>query len=391
MKEIKRQTEFVKSIVVSWFSFKSQIIIITSMNYTLAEYAEMHYFYGVAQGNGHEAARLYREQLQRRGGPQPNRYPGHRVFINTHNTLMAGRIPGRKGRREGIPIVDPGRRNLVLDEVAEHPSTSTRIMARNLNIPRTSIQRILKVEGYHAYHIQRVQALMPADYQQRVDFCQTMLRMERDDPGFFEKVLWTDESRFERTGIFNIHNTHHWAVENPHLTRDTRFQHRFSVNMWSGILNGEMIGPFELPPRLNGETYKLFLENDLPLLLEEVNVNLRRHMVFQNDGAPCHYAAQVRNHLNETYPNRWIGRNGPIRWPPRSPDLNPIDFFIWGYYKDIAYARESLNEEELRQRIGEAGNVVRGNREAFRRLKENFLRRCRLCIAVGGRHFENLL
>lgn len=66
------------------------------MTYTLSEYAEMHYFYGVAQGNGHEAARLYRDQLQRRGGPQPEHYPDHRVFINTHNTLMAGRIPVEK-------------------------------------------------------------------------------------------------------------------------------------------------------------------------------------------------------------------------------------------------------------------------------------------------------
>jgi hypothetical protein len=361
------------------------------MSYTLSEYAEMHYFYGVARGNGAEAARLYREQLQRRGGPQPARYPDHRVFINTHNTLMAGRIPGQRGNPEGILSVDPDRTEVVLEAVRRDPSTSTRAMARTLSIPRTSIQTILHNEGYHAYHLRRVQALQPRDYQLRIDFCQTMLRKEQEDPGFFDKVLWSDESRFERTGLFNIHNYHTWAIENPHDVRASTFQHRFSINLWSGILNGELIGPFELPTRLDGGTYKNFLENDLPMLLLDVNLQLRRNVVFQNDGAPCHYATQVRNYLNETFPNRWIGRGGPISWPPRSPDLNPIDFFIWGYYKEITYARECSSEEELRQKITEAKRVVSENRQAFRRLKNNFLRRCRMCIAASGGHFENLL
>ncbi|CAH2092765.1 unnamed protein product [Euphydryas editha] len=343
------------------------------MSYKLSEYAEMHYFYGVAQGDGVKAARLYREQLQRRGGPQPPRYPDHHVFINTHNTLIAGRIPGQRCNREAIPRADPDRTEVVLEAVHRNPSTSTRAMARALDIPRTSIQAV-KDEGYHAFHSRRVQALQPTDYQLRIDFCQTMLRKEQDDPGFFNKVLWSDESRFERSGVFNIHNYHTWAIENPHAVRASTFQDRFSVNLWSGVLNGKLIGPFQLPTRLDGAAYKNFLENELPLLLEDVSLELRRTMVFQNDGAPCHYSIQVRNFLNETYRNRWIGRSGPIRWPPRSPDLNPIDFFIWGYYKEIVYARECLSEQELRQNIAEAQRVIGEKREAFRRLKHNFLR-----------------
>ncbi|RVE46670.1 hypothetical protein evm_008682 [Chilo suppressalis] len=59
--------------------------------------------------------------------------------------------------------------------------------------------------------------------------------------------------------------------------------------MWSG----ELIGAFELSSRLDGDTYKSFLEDNLPILLEDVNLE-RRTMVFQNDGAPCHYATQQR-------------------------------------------------------------------------------------------------
>lgn len=246
-------------------------------------------------------------------------------------------------------------------------------------------------EGYHAFHIQRVQQLQPADYPRRVAFCETMLRKTQNDPDFFNKVLWTDESRFERTGVFNIHNYHSWAIENPHKARPSNFQTRFSVNLWSGIVNGEFIGPFELPARLNGAQYLEFLRNNLNELLGDVNLSIRRRMVFQNDGAPCHFARDVREHLNETFPRRWIGRGGPISWPARSPDLNPIDFFLWGYYKEMVYAKESNTEAELREKLRQAEIKIKENSDAFRNLKQNFLRRCHLCIEAGGRHFENLL
>ncbi|KAJ8962876.1 hypothetical protein NQ318_001284 [Aromia moschata] len=57
-----------------------------------------------------------------------------------------------------------------------------------------------------------------------------------------------------------------------------------------------------------------------------------------HDGAPPHFARQVRDFLNVEHPNRWIGRNGPIHWPARSPDLTPCDFYLWGYMKQLVYS-----------------------------------------------------
>ena len=42
--------------------------------------------------------------------------------------------------------------------------------------------------------------------------------------------------------------------------------------------------------------------------------------------------------LDATFPNRWIGRDGPTPWPPRSPDITPLDFFLWGYVKDKVFS-----------------------------------------------------
>ena len=50
-------------------------------------------------------------------------------------------------------------------------------------------------------------------------------------------------------------------------------------------------------------------------------------VLLQQDSAPLHCSLMVRDFLNETFPNRWIGRSGPTPRSPRSPDITPLDFF----------------------------------------------------------------
>jgi len=62
---------------------------------------------------------------------------------------------------------------------------------------------------------------------------------------------------------------------------------------------------------------------------------------FQQDGSPAHYE-EVRGCLNRNLPQRWIGRTGKedgalMRWPPRSSDLTPCDFFFWEFVKDTVF------------------------------------------------------
>ena len=45
------------------------------------------------------------------------------------------------------------------------------------------------------------------------------------------------------------------------------------------------------------------------------------------DGAPAHRAHTAIQYLNEQFPQKWIGRNSLFKWPARSTDLNPVDYF----------------------------------------------------------------
>jgi len=75
----------------------------------------------------------------------------------------------------------------------------------------------------------------------------------------------------------------------------------------------------------------------------------------------------------------------------RSPDLTPLDFFLWGYMKNIIYTRPIETEAELRLRIMKAAETIRNILGVFERTWQSFLRRCQSYIDVRGRNFEHLL
>ena len=77
-------------------------------------------------------------------------------------------------------------------------------------------------------------------------------------------------------------------------------------------------------------------------------------IIFQQDGAPTHWRSHVRRYLDATFPNRWIVRHGPTPWPPRSPDITPLDFFLWGYVKDKVFSTPVPDITNLKARITDA-------------------------------------
>lgn len=191
--------------------------------YTPQEYANMHLIYGECRCNAGAAARLYRERY-----PNAVRHPDSRVFVNVHRLLSEGRFP-HQAVNEGRPRFDV--EDEVLQAVADDPSTSVRAIESSTGVPKSTAHRILQAEKFHPYHVQRVQGLLPRDHPARLAFCRRMLRMHREDPQFFNKILWSDESTFKKDGYINLHE---WHVENPHLLREDRYQYRFKVNMWTG-------------------------------------------------------------------------------------------------------------------------------------------------------------
>ena len=80
---------------------------------------------------------------------------------------------------------------------------------------------------------------------------------------------------------------------------------------------------------------------------------------FQQDGSPPHFHSNVRNFLDRTFTQRWIGRRGSAtEFPPRSPDLTPLGFYLWGNLKNTVYATKPHTLEELRDQSEQAINDI---------------------------------
>lgn len=160
--------------------------------------------------------------------------------------------------------------------------------------------------------------------------------------------------------------------------------------MWVGVIGNHLLGPVELPTRINSRNFLEFLQNELDSLFEDIPLSSRRTMWLQLDGAPAHYGRGVRDFLNHRFPNRWIGRGGPVPWPPRSPDLNPIDFYVWGYLKCLVYRNEITSLANLKSAIFTSAEIVRRKLRSSK-IKRSLLRRSRECIDNDGGHFEHFL
>lgn len=143
---------------------------------------------------------------------------------------------------------------------------------------------------------------------------------------------------------------------------------------------------------LNGAAYLRFLEDELPQLLAEANLppEILNYIIFQHDGCPAHFFADVRAHLNRIYPARWIGRGSNyIPWPPRSPDFNVCDFFLWSTIKERLTQANVRGMENTWQAIQ---NICREiSPIQIENATRGVFHRAELCIANNGGHFENFL
>jgi len=215
--------------------------------------------------------------------------------------------------------------------------------------------------------------------------------------GLVDRIWWSDESTFNLNGVVNRHNSYYWADENPNILIEKQ-QKSVGLTVWAAISSQGIIGPFFFhspPPNgihpyfkpctVNGPNYLEMMQTffypkfrDLP--------DSEDHLIMQ-DGAPPHYARNVRTWLNGNLPDQWIGRANStdqckVVWPPRSPDLTPCDYFLWGFIKHHTYAQNPTTLYELQNAIVEAFKLV--TLEMCERVCRSVPGRLRTCIEAAG-------
>ncbi|GFU18091.1 putative transposable element [Trichonephila clavipes] len=85
--------------------------------------------------------------------------------------------------------------------------------------------------------------------------------------------------------------------------------------------------------------------------IPELNNHDVQELWFQQDGATCHTARAAIDLLKDTFGDRLLSRFGPVNWPPRSCDLTPLDYFLWGYVMSLVYTDKPQTLDHLEDNI----------------------------------------
>ncbi|GFU63556.1 hypothetical protein TNCV_4255971 [Trichonephila clavipes] len=119
-------------------------------------------------------------------------------------------------------------------------------------------------------------------------------------PDFHKRILFSDEAHFWLNGYVNKQNCRIWSEANPQVYVETPL-HPEKLTVWCALWAGGTIGPY-------------FFKND-----EGHNVT--------------------------------VNGDRPVNWPPRSCDLTPLDYFLWGYVKSLVYADKPQTLDHLEDNI----------------------------------------
>jgi hypothetical protein len=278
----------------------------------------------------------------------------------------------------------------VKQSVRQNPQQSTRKRSQALDIKRTTLRRILKRDLHlKAYKIQLVQELKPHDANNRLNFANQML----DRFNNFHNVMFSDEANFHLNGHVNKQNCRFWSETNPQRMHQ-RPLHSPKLVVWAAITSTGVVGPYFYEDErgravtVRAANYCDMIRDFLVPALQEFRGDTSR-MWFQQDGATCHTANVSIGLLKNVFPGKLISKRGDIEWPPRSPDLSPCDYFLWGYLKSVVYENNPSNLEQLKRNIIQEINKV--PEVTFRRVYQNLRLRLQECQATEGRHLDNII
>ncbi|GFV97149.1 heat shock 70kDa protein 8 [Trichonephila clavipes] len=114
-----------------------------------------------------------------------------------------------------------------------------------------------------------------------------------------------------------------------------------------------------------------------------------KELWFQQDGATCHTARATIDLLKDTFGDRLISCFGPVNWPPRSCDLTPLDYFLWGYVKSLVYADTPQTLDHLEDNIRRVIADIRP--QMLEKVIENWTSRLDYIRASRGSHMPEII
>jgi inhibitor of nuclear factor kappa-B kinase subunit alpha len=216
---------------------------------------------------------------------------------------------------------------------------------------RRSIQRIINEDlGLTPFKRRKVHGLSTQQRRARLERSKALL--QRYDFGDVERIVFSDEKLFVIEEHLNAQNDRVYAVAFEAIPEQVRtvqhFQKPGSVMVWGAVSSrGKFPLVFvESGVKVNAAYYReAILEGCLKAGAQRVFG--QDQWTFQQDSAPAHKAKVIQDWCQAEIPD-FIRSS---EWPPSSPDLNPLDYAIWGILEAKVNAIQHTSLDSLKKRL----------------------------------------
>lgn len=269
---------------------------------------------------------------------------------------------------------------------------SPREIERETGITRSSVRRIAK-KDLHLKTFKRtgVQQLSESDKEKRLQRCQQMLMRFPCDRSV-RRIWFTDEKLFHVSAPLNHQNSRVYAdvarkrdVEQERILFErAHFSKSVMVSVAVSKMGKSRVLFVEPGAKINSDYYCHQLLNNG--LLPDIRQRCGLHnWVLQQDGAPSHRSAATVAFLDAN----GISYIEPTMWPPNSPDLNPVDYAVWGALEQTVYKHKPRNVNELKDAIkAEWGRL---SQRLITRSIDQWRSRLAGVVSNNGGHIEHQL
>ncbi|CAG4981412.1 unnamed protein product [Colias eurytheme] len=348
------------------------------MIYTASEYVDMILLYGECQYNTRQTVKTYAERYPKRNCPSTTTIMSVIQRLRENGPIIP-KLGSYLSTSSSKLSKEERFKERVFDYFARNPTASLRMASNKLDKPPNALQRLLSESNKFKYIKKQPLQISDENMPVRKAYCEWLMSKLDRDATFTSNIIWTDESTFTFSGMINRHGTSYWKSKRGN-----------TINVWAGICGDDIIGP-------------IFYERDLSemkclkIINRSVSDFIDKRPLTEHGNFWFHLNEteeemnKVKERLTELFEDRWIGTNGPVRWPTQSPDLSPVNFFLWELITERVYDNdhdvETMTLDKLQDKISEAFEEVQElalEGDIMTKMREDIVKRCKSCIAEDG-------
>ena len=267
--------------------------------------------------------------------------------------------------------------------VDQDPTKSIRRLATELGTSKDTVHRAISSDlGLKSFARTPRHLLTNTMKKRRLERCKKVLCYLKSHGSTVK--IFSDKKIFTVDQVYNRRNDRFIAKSIEEVKGIYRTKHPAQI-MVLGVVasDGRKMPPYFFPPGEKvgaDEYYRVLRYTVLPWLKANYPSG---NYVWTQDGAPPHTAKKNQNFCRTNFADFWPAD----MWPSSSPDLNPLDFAIWGVLEKATNATPHPNLESLKTSIKREWDKM--SSDFVSRSCRSFRTRVEAVIDADGGHIEN--